>query len=165
MSNLPPITASLAERVPVEDVLLAILGEALPDIEIVTQIRKDQTFPVVLVRRLPTFYFFSGDERFLEDADVAIHVFATDPNGDRDAAIISDAARVALRNAWLNNWGNENQGWIKHFTTLSPARRLPDWATASGPVQYADLPSNTWRYEGRYRLTIRRPKNHPYPLP
>ncbi|MFC3504453.1 hypothetical protein ACFOOK_26275 [Micromonospora krabiensis] len=164
MANLPPLTAALAERVPIEDFMLAALRESLPDIEVVTQIRKNQTFPVVLVRRLPTFYFFEGDERFLEQADVAVHAFASDPDGDRDAAIISDAVRVALRDAWLNGWGNADIGWLRGFQTLSPARRQPDWATASGPVQYADLPSNTWRYEGRYRLTVRKPTNHPYPL-
>lgn len=155
----------MAERTPVEDVLIAVLSDALPDIDVVTQIRTDQTFPVILARRLPTFYFFNGDERFIEQADVAIHAFAVDPDGDRDASIISEAVRVALRDAWLGNWGSPNLGWIKDFQTLSPARRLPDWATSSGPVQYADLPSNTWRYEGRYRLTIRKPRNHPYPLP
>jgi hypothetical protein len=165
LANLPPITAGMAERVPVEDVLLAILREALPDIEVVSQIRKSQTFPAVLVRRLPTFYFFSGDERFLEQADIAVHAFAADPDGDRDAAIISEAVRVALRNAWQTNWGTPQLGWIAGFQTLSPARRLPDWATASGPVQYADLPSNTWRYEGRYRLTIRKPTSPFNPLP
>lgn len=165
MANLPPLTAALAERAPVEDLLLAVLRAALPDIEVVTQVRKDQTFPAILCRRLPTFYFFSGDERFLEQADVAVHTFAADPDGDRDAAIIADAVRVALRDAWLSNWGSAELGWIKGFQTLSPARRQPDWATSSGPVQYADLPSNTWRYEGRYRLTVRKPMNHPHPLP
>ncbi|MFY1620041.1 hypothetical protein [Micromonospora sp. WMMD736] len=164
MANLPPITASLAERVPIEDVLLAVLREALPDIEVVTQVRKDQEFPLVLCRRLPTFYFFSGDERFLEQADIAVHTFAADPDGDRDAAIIADAVRVALRDAAASNWGNADIGWLSYFQTLSPARRQPDWATSAGPVQYADLPSNTWRYEGRYRLTVRKPTNHPYPL-
>lgn len=165
MASLPPQVAAMAERAPIEDFLLTVLSEALPDIEVVTQIRKNQTFPVILARRLPTFYFFSGDERFLEQADVAIHVFAVDPDGDRDAAIISEAVRVALRDASFNNWGTPDLGWVKEFICLSPARRLSDWATASGPVQFADLPSNTWRYEGRYRLTIRKPKNHPYPLP
>lgn len=165
MADLPPEVAALAQRVPIEDVLVAVLREAMPDIEVVTQIRKDQTFPVILGRRLPTFYFSNGDERFLEQADVAVHVFATDPDGDRDAAVISEAVRVALLNAWLNNWGTPDLGWIKDFQTLNAARRVADWATASGPVQYADLPSNTWRYEGRYRLTIRKPRNHPYPLP
>lgn len=164
MTNLPPQTAALVERVPIEDVLLALLREALPDIEVVTQVRKSQTFPAILVRRLPTFYFFTGDERFLEQADVAVHVFAADPDGDRDAALISDAARVALRNAALNNWGSADLGWVRNFLCLAPARRQPDWATSSGPVQFADLPSNTWRYEGRYRITMRKPTNHPYPL-
>lgn len=155
----------MAERTPIEDVALTILRAALPSVEFVSQIRKNQSFPVVLVRRLPAFIYAQTDERWLEQADLSIHSFALDPDGDRDAAILAEAVRVALRDAWLDNAGNDSIGWIARFSCLAPARRVPDWATASGPVQYADLPSNTWRYEGRYRLTVRKPRNNPYPLP
>lgn len=156
----------MAEREPIEDVALAILRPALPGIQVVTAISKIQTLPAVLVRRLPTFIYAQTDpaERWLEQADLSVHSFAQDPDGDRDAAILAEAARIAMRDAWLSNFGNDNMGWICRFTCLAPARRVPDWATASGPVQYANLPNNFWRYEGRYRLTIRKPKNHPYPI-
>lgn len=171
MANLPESARLLAEHVPAEDLALDILRKSMPDIEVVSQIRHDQTFPVILVRRLPTFIAFIADERFIASVDIAVHVFAQDPDGDRDAAIISEAARVALRNAWLNWQGtgepycNPEIGSVTYFEVLAPARRAADWATASGPVQYADLPSGVWRYEARYRVVVRKPRSQPYALP
>lgn len=165
MANLPDSVRNLAEHVPAEDLALDILRTGMPDIEIVSQIRKDQTFPVILARRLPTFIDFTTDERFIASVDLAIHAFAEDPDGDRDAAIISEAARVVLRDAWLDHYYNAQLGSVSWFEVLSPPRRAADWATAAGPVQYADLPSNVWRYEARYRLVVRKPRALPYALP
>jgi hypothetical protein len=162
MANLPDSVKALAEHVPAEDLLLDILRARLTDISIVTTICPDQTFPVILARRLPTFLDFPSDERFITSMDLAVHVFTEDPDGDRDAAIISEACRVVLRDAWLNHYDNPALGSVHFFDVLSPARRVTDWATASGPVQYADLPSGVWRYEARYRLVVRKPRIHPY---
>jgi hypothetical protein len=162
MANLPASVKAKAEHVPAEDMALDILRTGLPDIEIVTTIRADQTFPVIMVRRLPTFLDFPADERFIASIDLAVHAFAEDPDGDRDAAIISEACRVVLRDAWLKNYSNPALGSVHFLDVLSPARRATDWGTATGPVQYADLPSNVWRYEARYRLVVRKPRNHPY---
>jgi hypothetical protein len=165
MANLPASVRALAEQVPAEDLALDIVRSGLPDIEVVSQIRKNQEFPVIMVRRLPTFIDFGNDERFLASVDIAIHAFAQDPDGDRDAAIISEAARVVLRNAWLDHYYNPDLGSVTWFEVLAPPRRVSDWATASGPVQYADLPSNVWRYEARYRLVVRKPRALPFALP
>jgi hypothetical protein len=162
MANLPDSVKALAERTPAEDLALDILRSRLPDIEIVTAIRVDQTFPVILARQLPNFITFISDERFVASVDLAIHAFAQDPEGDRDAAIISEACRVVLRDAWLNHYDNPALGSVTFFETLSPARQASDWADASGPVQYADLPAGVWRYEARYRLVVRKPRNHPF---
>lgn len=165
MANVPPAVMALAEHVPAEDIALSVLRAGLTGVQVVSQIAKGQTFPVVLVRRLPVFLDFRGDARFLESTDIAVHCFVEDPDGDRDAAILSEACRVLLRNAWLDRWYNASLGSISHMEVLAPPRRIPDWATSSGPVQFADLPSNVWRYEGRYRLIVRKPRTHPYPLP
>lgn len=156
---------ALAEHVPAEDIALTVLRAGLPGVQVVSQIAIGQTFPVVLIRRLPSFHDFSSDVRFLETEDVALHAFVEDPDGDRDAAILSEACRVVLRDAWLGGWYDPALGSIAHMEVLQPARRVPDWATAQGPVQYADLPSNVWRYEGRYRLIVRKPRNRPYSIP
>lgn len=162
MADLPAAVAALAEHVPAEDLALAILRPALPDLDIVTAIRRDQTTPVVLVRKLPTFLGFRQDDRFVASVDLSVHVFTEDPDGDMHASIISEAIRVVLRNAWLANFRAPGIGSVRKMEVLSPPRRVPDWATASGPVQYADLPSNWHRYETRYRLAVRKPRTNPY---
>lgn len=165
MANIPAAVKAIAELVPAEDIALSVLRAGLSTVPVVALIGRGQTFPVVLVRRLPAFLDFKGDARFLDSCDIAVHAFAEDPDGDQDAAILSEACRVLLRNAWLDNWHDSTLGSISHMEVLQPPRRIPDWANSAGPVQFAELPSNVWRYEGRYRLIVRKPRNHPYPIP
>lgn len=171
MANIPPEILAINEHVPAEDFVLALFRERFEELDLstpvhlVTQISRDQPRPAVLIRKLPTFWEFRSDERFLNSMDLTIHCFADDPDGDKDASRLSEACRVILRDAWLNNYSNPEHGSITYFEVLSPPRRTPDWATSVGPVQYADLPSNVHRYEGRYRIVVRKPRNPPYPTP
>jgi len=157
MAGLPPEVIELAERSPVEDFLLDLYAQKLPSVKTSTLIADDQTFPFLLVRRIPGLGENRGDPRFVDSAAVSIQAFVEDPNGDEDAAILSEAARVVLRDAWLKNYVVPGRGHITTFEMSSAPRRVTDWATASGPVQYADLPSGVWRYEAQFYLTIRRP--------
>jgi hypothetical protein len=165
MAGLPPEIKALAELSPVEDLMLAILRDGLPGIEVKSLIAKDQTFPLVLVRRDPSFGNWTGDTRFLDAARVAVHVFCQDPDGDEDAAILSEAVRVVIRDAWLGQKVVPGRGHITRADLASAPRRVSDWATATGPVQYADLPTGVWRYEASYDIEIRKPRNRPYPIP
>ncbi|WP_327292445.1 hypothetical protein [Streptomyces sp. NBC_01198] len=163
MAGLPPEIKALAELSPVEDLMLAILRAGLPGIQVGSLIATDQTFPFVLVRRDPSFGNVGGDVRFVDDAIVAVQSFCVDPDGDEDAAILAEAARVVIRNAWLDQLVIPGRGHITSFDISSSPRRAPDWATSTGPVQYADLPTGVWRYETKYQLSIRRPRIRPYP--
>jgi hypothetical protein len=165
MAGLPPAIRALAELSPVEDLLLAILRRGLPGIRVNSLIADDQQFPLVLVRRAPHLGQWEGDTRFLDQADVVVHTFCADPNGDEDAAILAEAVRVVLRDAWLSNTSVPGRGHISRVEMTSAPRRATDWATATGPVQYADLPTGVWRYESAYRIAIRKPRTRPYPLP
>ncbi len=49
------------------------------------------------------------------------------------------------------------RGHLTRVQMTSAPRRVTDWATATGPVQYADLPTGVWRYETQYRIGIRKP--------
>lgn len=157
MANLPPEVVALAERSPVEDFMLDLLRAELPGVAVNTLIATDQTFPFLLVRRIPGLGDNAGDARFVDSAGVSVQAFVEDPNGDEDAAILSEAVRVVLRDAWLKQTVIPGRGHITRFDMSSAPRRVTDWATASGPVQYADLPSGVWRYETQYHLSIRRP--------
>ena len=47
----------------------------------------------------------------------------------------------------------------------SAPRRVTDWTTATGSVQYADPPTGVWRYETQYRVGIRQASLAPYRQP
>lgn len=161
MAGLPDAVRALAELSPVEDLLLALLRERLAGVEVNSLIAIDQRFPLVLARRAPNFGDWQGDTRFTDSADIVVHTFAADPNGDEDAAILAEAVRVTLRDAWLHHKGAPGRGHLTRVQMTSAPRRATDWATTAGPVQYADLPTGTWRYETTYRIEIRKPRKHP----
>lgn len=153
---LPQAIKDLAELSPVEDVLLNILRLGLPGVTVRSLIPLDASFPLVIVRRAPGFGEWQGDTRFLDVAEVNIHAFTEDPNGDEDGAILSEAVRVVLRNAWFNKRVVPGLGSITSLRMTDAPRRVTDWATSTGPVQYADLPSGCWRYETTYKVGIRK---------
>ncbi|WP_031513701.1 hypothetical protein [Streptomyces sp. NRRL F-5123] len=165
MAGLPPQIKALAELTPVEDLMLAVLRQGLPGIQVQSLISKDQTFPLVLPRRDTTFGNWAGDTRFLDAARVSVECFCEDPDGDEDAAILSEAVRVVLRDAWLSQTVYPGLGHITRIDLASAPRRQTDWATSAGPVQYADLPTGVWRYEAQYDIEIRKPRTRPYPTP
>ncbi|MFJ1932620.1 hypothetical protein ACIOGZ_08070 [Kitasatospora sp. NPDC088160] len=162
MAGLPDHVRALAELSPVEDLLLAVLREGLPGVPVQTLISLHQQFPLVLVRRDPTWGEWQGDTRFTDAARVVVHTFAPDPDGDEDAAILGEAVRVVLRDAWLKQQVYPRLGHIIRVDMNSAPRRAADWATATGPVQYADLPTGVTRYEAIYDIQIRRPRQRPF---
>ncbi|MGW7434721.1 hypothetical protein [Streptomyces sp. NPDC054849] len=165
MAGLPAEIKALAELSPVEDLLLAVLREGLPGIAVNSLIARDQSFPLVLVRRDPSFGTWTGDARFTDSARISVQSFCEDPDGDADAAILAEAVRVVLRDAWLNQKVYAGRGHLTRVDMASAPRRATDWATATGPVQYADLPTGVWRYETQYDVEIRKPRARPFPIP
>ncbi len=165
MAGISPEIAALAELAPVEDIVLPILRQGLPGVSVQDRIWDDQTFPFILVRHSFALEAYQGDPRFTDWLSLSVQAFAADPDGDRDAAILSEAARVVLRDAAARNAGVPGLGHIFRAELVTRPRRVTDWATASGPVQYADLPTACWRYEARYDVEIRKSLTRPYPLP
>lgn len=158
--SLPASVTSRVEMAPLEDLLLATLREALPDVPIYALIPFDQ-FPIddffIQVRRITGQGYWSGDDRFIDSGGIAVHVFAKGPNADQVAALVSEAVRVALRDAARNRrWFPGLGGLIKVRLDDEPVRKT-DWATSSGPVQFADLPAGYQRYETRYSVWVRKP--------
>lgn len=164
MAGLPPEVKALVELSPVEDLLLDILREGLPGVHVNSLIAKTQKFPLVLARRLPQFGVWSGDPRFTDAADVVVQTFAEDPDGDQDAALLAEAVRVVLRDAAIKQKVIPGKGHLKKVQMTSAPRRATDWATATGPVQYADLPTGVWRYETQFFISIRKSRTRPFPL-
>lgn len=158
MAGLTPEIEGLLEFSPVEDVMLAVLRDAITTIPVQSLIEADQQAPFILVRREPSFGQWDGDARFVDAAYVVVETFCKDPDGDEDAARLAEAVRVVLIRAAARQKVYPGLGNIAKVEMTSAPRRAPDWATSTGPVQYADLPTGLWRYETKYRVEIRKPR-------
>lgn len=159
-STLPAAILAKVEMSPVEDLLLGLLPVELPGVEVSTLIESDQTFPFVLIRSAGSWGNWAGDERFLDAASVQLHTFADGVNSDEDAALLAEAVRVTLRDS--RNKVVPGRGHIVSVEMTERPRRAPDWATSTGPVQYADLPTGVTRYETTYHVIIRKPATKPF---
>lgn len=154
-TSLPESVLRLVEMTPVEDLLLAVLREGLPDVPIQTLIQPNQDFPFVLIRSTGSWGTWQGDARFIDSSTVDVHAFCDGLNADTDANLLSEAVRVVLRDSV--NKVHPGKGHLVSVEMLDRPKRSPDWATSVGPVQYADLPTGVERWETSYRITLRKP--------
>lgn len=145
---------------PVEDLLLSLFREALPDVSVQTLIAAKQQFPFLLIRSAGSWGAWEGDPRFIDSSTVEIHAFCEGINADEDANLLSEAARVILRDS--KNKVVPGKGYLISVEMLDRPKRSPDWQASVGPVQYADLPNGVERWESSYRVTIRKPANKPF---
>lgn len=160
--GLPASITSLAELTPFEDIALAILRKGVPDIPVQSLIPPagELEFPFILVYRARALENWGGDPRFTDAGRLTVSVFTTDPNGREKGQIVSEAVRVVMRTAWLEHWYFPEYGSINKLIMKVEPTQSPDWATSSGPVQFADLPANTFRHETEYYLTVRKPRKY-----
>jgi len=157
-TELPDSVRALARFIPPEDILLPLLREQIPDIPIYSLIPPAANpFPMLVVRVSHSSAAWRGDARFLNVSAIAVHAFTEGPSSDQDGAILSEAVRVAMLNIARERRVLPGLGHVAEAVLTSPPRRVGDWATATGPVQYADLPSGTTRYESIYRVATRPP--------
>lgn len=158
MSDLPASVYALIENRAVEDIVLAILREGLPDVPVFSLVPATAPTNFILVRRLAGLGDWQGDPRFTDTGRFLINTFTADPDGDYKGAVLSEAVRVVLRNAYFAKWSSPDLGSIIEINMTSEPTRSSDWSTSSGPVQYADLPTGYWRYQTTYHLHVRRPR-------
>lgn len=154
--DLPASVLALVELSPIEDIALAILRDGLPDVASYSLIPEAPPSPFILVRRDAAFGGWEADARFTDFGRIRIDCFAADPDGDEKGAVLSEAVRVVMRQAWLTNKHVPGRGYVTRIDMTSEPTRKTDWATSAGPVQFADLPTGVWRYESKYALRIRR---------
>lgn len=155
--GVPQEIMDLAEMSPLEDVALYILRQSIKTVPIYSLIPEAvQSDAFIVVRKSFPFGIWSGDPRFVDQTDLEVHVFARNPDGDARCAVISEAVRVVMHRAWMDNLHIPGRGYVSRCEMVSEPARKTDWASSTGPVQYADLPEGFWRYETKYSLTIRR---------
>lgn len=155
--DLPQSVLDRVEFAPSEDILLDILRNGLPDVPIYSLIPEDAPSLFLMARRMSGLGLWRGDSRFTDYSRCYVHTFTTDPDGDEKGAMVSEAVRTVLRDAWLGHVTIPGKGSVISITMLSEPSRKTDWATSAGPVQYADLPTGYWRYETVYGMEIRKP--------
>lgn len=154
--DLPASVLALVELSPIEDIALAILRDGLVDVPSFSLIPEAPPSLFVLVRRDAAFGGWEADQRFTDFGRIRIDTFTADPDGDEKGALLSEAVRVVMREAWLSHKHIPGRGYITRIDMTAEPSRKTDWATSSGPVQFADLPTGFWRYESKYALRIRR---------
>lgn len=153
---LPQEILDLIEMHPVEDLALALLRERITSVPVQSQIYDDQTFPAIVIHKGDmTGEWWGGDPRFLDMARLQVFAFTEGLDADEDGALLSEAVRVALRGCI--NKVVPGLGYLTEVTMTGPPRQAADWDTATGPVQYADLPAEVVRYVTTYTLSIRKP--------
>jgi len=153
---LPQEILDLIEMHPVEDLVLALLRQRITSVPVQSQINDDQTFPAIVIHRGDLIgQWWGGDPRFIDHARLDVFCFTEGIDADTDGSLLSEAVRNALR-------GSINQvvpglGHLTEVTMTSAPRNAADWDTATGPVQYADLPAEVVRYSTTFALSIRKP--------
>lgn len=158
MTSLPSEIFDIVEFTPLEDISLYLLRDGLPDaIRVNSLVEDDQQFPLVLVRRSSDWGFWGGDERFVDNGQLTVHVYCEGLEADKDCALLSEAVRILLRDSV--NRVVPDMGYLTKAKMIGSPMKAPDWATATGPVQYADLPAGTVRYESNYELSLKKPSS------
>lgn len=154
MTSLNQNVLNLVRFRPIEDLLLSVLRARLTGVSVQTLVWDNQDFPFVLVRANGDWGPWSGDKRFIDSGQVNVQVYCDGLDADQDAALLSEAVRVVLTDAI-----NEVVPGVGHLVRVEQKirpRRAADWATATGPVQYADLPTTVVRYETIYDISFKR---------
>lgn len=154
MDGLP---FALDNITPAEEVVLHLLRDRLPDISVQSLIRRDQEFPFLLIRRIPTYGEWGGDPRFLDSAQISAQSFVSGEDADREAGeLLVHVVDILFDESKIRRVVPQKGHLLSSLVVNSP-RRVTDWATATGPVQYADLPSGVSRYEMTLSITTRKP--------
>jgi hypothetical protein len=153
---LPDEILDLIEMHPIEDLVLTLLRERITSVPVQSQIYDDQTFPAIVIHRGDILGdWWGGDPRFIDHARLDVFCFTEGLNGDEDGSLLSEAVRVVLRDSI--NKVVPGRGHLTEVIMTSAPRNAADWDTATGPVQYADLPTEVVRYSTSYALSVRKP--------
>lgn len=156
-SSLPDEVLEMVVIPRVTDLCATLLRQQFGDlIPVKTRIAQNHPLPSIVVRKIDTWGRAKKDQRAVapRTEQVVIHALCDGPNAEKDAELLSEAARVALLDSI--NQVVPGKGHIVSVDPISLPSRSPDWATSTGPVQYASLPDGVERYEAKYEVTYRR---------
>lgn len=157
--GLPESITDKVVLTPIEEIPLKELRERLPDLPIFTLVaqRQEDLDYWCLLRQVNGNSSWHGDPRFINHSGLTVEVFTRDPDGEEKAVVISEAVRASLFDMAKDRTYHPGLGSILRVRMVQEPNRKTDWATSTGPVQYADLPRGVWRYEAIYDLWVRKP--------
>lgn len=134
-----------------------------PNVRVYTQYEDGMAMPCVLAintRRTGIDAYAVKDEPYIRSVVLEVNVLTSGRNAERDAADLQEAVRHVFMDAQRRQVVVPNVGYISRLSSSIMATRQTDWATSSGPTQYAKLPHGATRYEARYRMLIRPPSTY-----
>jgi hypothetical protein len=152
-----------------EELMLAIvrpLEDQIPGLKVRTLIEDDTfTCPYVLLHSgtgaflndnfASTLGGGEGDIRFHRRFLADIQTWTDGADSEQKAWALHELIRLSLWNAFDNQTVYPGVGHLARFKTSSPAHKTPDWATATGVNQYANLPKGMVRYQAMYSVSMR----------
>lgn len=144
----------------VEDLLLGILRPFFEgtDANVYAGYFDGMVLPAIVplhARRSGGVTYQNADQAFTEATLIEVNTICEGPNADLQSAELQEACRHALLQAQREQITVPGVGAINRIQASTKATRQPDWATATGIVQYATLPLGAVRYEAVYKLLLR----------
>lgn len=134
-----------------------------PDVRVYTNYEEGMVMPCVLAlntRRTGIDAYAVKDEFYVRSTVLEVNTLASGRNAEKDAADLQEAIRHVFMDAHRRQVVIPNVGSLSSVSSSVMATRQTDWASSSGPTQYAKLPHSATRYEARYRILIRPPATY-----
>ena len=131
--------------------LLKPLEDLVPNLKVRSLIEPNFSPPYVFARAIvgawSTNSFGTDDRRFLQGRLLDVQAFTEGPDGDTSADALLELCWQQLWSAKVNGTKVPGVGYITYLRTVTPPRRVPDWASSTGVQQYANLPKGYTRYQ------------------
>jgi hypothetical protein len=148
-----------------EDLLLAILKpleDEIPGLKVRTMIEDDTfTTPYVMVHAGSGAWvsdsFANADNRLWRRFLADVQVWTSGRDAEEKAWLLHELVRRKIQHSFDSQTVYPGLGHLAGFRTNSPAHKTPDWATATGVNQYANLPKGMVRYQAMYGMAMRPP--------
>lgn len=138
-----------------EDFVPGILRKVLPErVRVTSRIEEGATFPFVEVSSSRVSEGSFHTDRRLQTVGVMIQAFTKGVDAEEDASNLCWACVQAVLDAAKRGDRLPDGSVVASARVVMPPLRRSDWADASGPVQYQDLPQLVERYEATLSVVL-----------
>ena len=132
-----------------------ILRAYLPSyVRVTSRIEEGAEFPFVEVSSSRVSEGSVRDDRHLQVVNFTIHSFCQGVDAEEDAANLCWSCVNAVLEAGKRGDKLPDGSIVATADLFMPPLRRSDWADASGPVQYQDLPQLVERFEATMKVVL-----------